>query len=68
MTPVLSALTLRQEQVLDLLADGLTNKEIAARLGISWRTVERHVSDILVRLGATTRSGAVSLYLRSRAA
>ncbi|MEV5543877.1 LuxR C-terminal-related transcriptional regulator [Saccharopolyspora shandongensis] len=49
-------LTLREQEVADLLADGQTNKEIAATLVISRRTVESHVEHILVKLGFTSRS------------
>lgn len=46
-----------------LVADGLTNRQIAARLVLSERTVENHVSSILRRLGLSTRS-AVAARLR----
>jgi DNA-binding NarL/FixJ family response regulator len=51
-------LTDRQLDVLALLADGLTNAEIAERLVVSVRTVDHHVSAILTRLGARTRREA----------
>ncbi|TIT22566.1 MAG: helix-turn-helix transcriptional regulator [Mesorhizobium sp.] len=50
------ALTPRQTQVLRLIASGLTNPEIAGELGLSQRTVDRHVSDILTRLNVRTRA------------
>jgi non-specific serine/threonine protein kinase len=49
-------LTARQEEVAALVARGLTNKEIAHRLGISRFTAETHVRNILERLGAASRS------------
>jgi len=49
------ALTARQEEVLGLLADGLTNKQIAARLYLSPGTVERHLATIYAKLGLTGR-------------
>jgi predicted ATPase/class 3 adenylate cyclase/DNA-binding CsgD family transcriptional regulator len=49
-------LTARQEEVAGLVARGLTNKEIAHRLGISRFTAETHVRNILERLGAASRS------------
>lgn len=53
-------LTARQSEVLRLVCKGLTNREIAARLGISERTVDRHVSDILTRLDVPTRTAAAA--------
>ena len=56
-----SKLTDRQLEVLALLAEGLTNAEIADRLVVSVRTVDHHVSAILTRLGAPTRRDAVRM-------
>jgi DNA-binding NarL/FixJ family response regulator len=53
-------LTSRETDVLSLLAEGAGNKEIAARLGISEHTVKFHVSSILSKLGAATRTEAVT--------
>ena len=53
-------LTSRETTVLSLLAEGAANKEIAARLGISEHTVKFHVSSILSKLGAATRTEAVT--------
>ena len=53
-----AGLTERQLDVLALLADGLTNGEIAARLVVSTRTVDHHVSAVLAKLGVTTRREA----------
>ena len=49
------ALTPREKQVLELAAQGLTNKEIADRLVISWRTVKVHISNILSKLRLESR-------------
>lgn len=49
-------LTRREREVAELVADGLSNKEIAARLVISQRTAEGHVERILTRLGFTRRA------------
>ena len=50
------ALTPRQREVVALVAAGLPNDEVAARLGLSHRTVERHVSDVLVRWSLPNRT------------
>ena len=61
---VVEPLTPREQQVLELLAEGLPNKAIAARLGISDQTVKFHVASIAAKLGATNRTEAVRLALR----
>lgn len=53
-----AGLTAREIEVLQLVVDGLTNGEIAARLFVSDKTVEHHVSRILVKLGVTSRREA----------
>ena len=50
----------REREVLGLIAEGGTNKAIAARLSVSERTVDRHVSNILVKLGVPTRAAAIA--------
>ena len=57
-------LTPREIEVLRMMAEGLGNKEIAARLGISDHTVKFHISSILAKLGASTRTEAVTLGIR----
>ena len=54
-------LTEREAEVLELLADGASNADIASSLGISARTAEHHVSAVLAKLGAATRVDAVVL-------
>jgi DNA-binding NarL/FixJ family response regulator len=49
-------LTRRQTEVADLVAQGLSNREIAERLVIARRTAEGHVENILTRLGFTSRT------------
>lgn len=61
-----SRLPLRQQQVLALLAQGLTNKEIAQRLGISPATVKIHVARLTSWLGAVNRTDAVARAQRAR--
>jgi DNA-binding NarL/FixJ family response regulator len=56
---LLESLTPRETQVLELLAEGLPNKAIAARLGISDQTVKFHVASISGKLGASNRTDAV---------
>jgi DNA-binding NarL/FixJ family response regulator len=58
------ALTPREREVLQMLASGLANKEIAAKLSISDHTVKFHVASILGKLGAATRTEAVALGIR----
>ncbi|HEX2698048.1 MAG TPA: response regulator transcription factor [Anaerolineales bacterium] len=58
-------LTEREAEVLDLLAKGLANKQIAAELGISEHTVKFHVSSIYTKLNVTNRTEAVREGLRS---
>jgi len=55
----------REREILSLAATGASNKEIAARLGISPFTVKTHLSHIFEKLGVSTRTEAVSLVLQS---
>jgi len=61
---LLEPLTPREQEVLRMLALGLANKEIAARLSISEHTVKFHVAAILGKLGASSRTEAVALGIR----
>jgi len=56
---LLSPLTRREQEVLELMAFGLANKEIADRLSLSRRTVESHIDHVLGKLNAPTRARAV---------
>jgi DNA-binding NarL/FixJ family response regulator len=58
---VLTELTAREREVLDGLRRGETNAEIAARLYLSPKTVEHHVSRVLTKLGAKTRAEAAAV-------
>ncbi len=62
--PVDQRLTTRETEVLGMVADGQGNKAIAARLGISERTVKFHVASIFAKLGAGSRTAAVTIGLR----
>ena len=57
-------LTAREIQVLELLAEGLPNKAIASRLGISDQTVKFHVASLSGKLGAANRTDAVRRAVR----
>jgi len=62
----LDSLSPREEEILRLLADGLTDREIGETLTISTRTVESHVSNILRKLDARNRAAAARRYLERR--
>ncbi len=55
-------MTAREQEVLELVAEGLQNREIADRLVLSSRTVDHQVSAVLRKLGARTRSEAAARY------
>jgi len=57
-------LTTREIEVLRMMAEGLGNKQIASRLGISDHTIKFHISSILDKLGASSRTEAVTLGIR----
>jgi two-component system, NarL family, response regulator len=57
-------LTERETEVLELVASGLANKEIASRLGTASGTVKIHVQNVLEKLGASGRTHAVAIALR----
>ena len=61
---LVEALTPREIEVLRLMADGLVNKEIADRLGISEHTAKFHVASILGKLQASSRTDAVARGMR----
>ncbi len=63
----MARLTPREQEVLELLALGYTNREIGGELTISVRTVETHRASILAKLGLRTRADLVR-YSRSRTA
>ena len=59
-----TALTPRELEVIGLMAHGLGNKSIARELGISTHTAKFHVASVLTKLGARSRTEAVSLGIR----
>lgn len=59
-SPLLEPITPREQQVLRLLAEGATNREIADRLVISLTTVKKHVGNLLLKLAAENRTHAVA--------
>jgi DNA-binding NarL/FixJ family response regulator len=61
-------LTRREEQIAEMLAEGLSNKEIAERLVIAQRTAESHVANILTKLGCTSRSQVAVWFIERRRA
>jgi DNA-binding NarL/FixJ family response regulator len=59
-------LTARELQVLRLVAAGKTNKAIAVELGLSEKTVDRHVSNIFTKLDVSTRAAATAYAYQHR--
>ena len=62
--PSVESLTPREIEVLELVAEGLSNKAVAARLGISDQTVKFHLTSITGKLGAMNRTAAVRRAVR----
>ena len=61
-----NALTAREEEVLALVAEGLTNHDIATRLTVSDNTVKYHMQNLYSKLGVTNRTEAARLYFERR--
>ena len=59
-------LTNRENELLELIADGLTNREISCYLTISESTVENHIHHIYEKLGISNRAQAVAYFFRLR--
>ena len=57
------SLSTREKEIMDLIAKGLNNKEISAKLNITIRTVKFHTSNILFKLGVKSRSKAVAAWI-----
>ncbi|MGH1548790.1 response regulator [Leifsonia poae] len=64
--PRFASLGLRERQVLALIADGLTNRQIGERLGLAEKTVKNYVSSLLAKLGLERRTQAAVLQLEHR--
>jgi DNA-binding CsgD family transcriptional regulator len=62
----LATLTAREREILDLLTQGISDREIADRLSLSHRTVSNHVGRILAKLDAPTRTAAAAIVLREK--
>jgi DNA-binding CsgD family transcriptional regulator len=62
--PEVASLTDREREIVDCLAAGASNRQVAAELVIAESTVKSHVKNVMRKLGANTRSGVVSLYLQ----
>jgi DNA-binding NarL/FixJ family response regulator len=63
--PRVASLTPREQEILGMLADGLPNKVIASRLGISDHTVKTHLESVFDKLGASTRAEALARAVRA---
>jgi DNA-binding CsgD family transcriptional regulator len=65
-TPNLDVLSVREREVLELVADGLSNAAIADELDLSEHTAKRHVANILLKLDLPTRTAAAAMVARQR--
>ena len=63
-TDDVTPLTAREVEILEMMADGMTNRAIARRLGITAHTVKFHVASIFVKVGARSRAQAVTVGVR----
>jgi two-component system response regulator DevR len=63
----LDSLSVREKQIMSLIADGLTNREIGLRLSLAEKTVKNYVSGLLSKLGLQRRTQAAVLHLETRA-
>lgn len=61
----LAVLTARQREILQMVAEGHTSKEIAQSLGLSYRTIETHRNQLMKRLGVTDLTGLVRFAVRA---
>jgi len=64
--PERAGLSAREREIMDLVASGYNNSDIAGRLYLSYKTVKNHLNRIFPKLGVTTRSEAIALWLGAR--
>jgi two-component system response regulator DevR len=64
--PRLATLSAREKQIMALIADGLTNREIGLRLSLAEKTVKNYVSGLLSKLGLQSRTQAAVLHLETK--
>ena len=62
----LDSLSVRERQVLSLVADGLTNRQIGEELALAEKTIKNYVSSVLAKLGLQRRTQAAIVQLESR--
>jgi FixJ family two-component response regulator len=62
----MTSLTAREREIMDLVVEGMTNKDMAAALGVSPRTVEVHRARLMTKLGVDSVASLVRLYLKIR--
>lgn len=62
----IDGMTTRQQEVLDFLTEGLTNKQIGAKLGLSYKTIKAHTTGIYAKLGVASRTAAISKVLQAQ--
>jgi DNA-binding CsgD family transcriptional regulator len=60
-----TALTMRETEVIELVAEGCTDRDIAARLHISEHTVNHHMKRVLLKTGSRSRARAVAVAFRA---
>ena len=65
--PLLSRLTPREISILELIAEGLTNREIADELCLAEKTIKNYVSNLLAKMGVRHRAAAAAHLVRLRA-
>jgi two-component system response regulator DevR len=63
--PRLAALTEQERRILDLIAEGLTNRQIGSRLGLAEKTIKNYVSSLLAKIGLQSRTQA-ALFIAGR--